>query len=32
MTGMTKVELTPDELAKLANRLRRAMGPAGMSV
>ena len=29
MTGMTKVELTPDELAKLANLLRRAQGQIG---
>ena len=26
---MTKVELTPEELAKLANRLRRAQGQIG---
>ena len=29
MTGKTKVELTPDELAEQANRLRRAQGLIG---
>ena len=29
MTDMTTVELTPEELAKLANRLRRAQGQIG---
>jgi DNA-binding FrmR family transcriptional regulator len=29
MADMTRVELTPEELAKLANRLRRAQGQIG---